>query len=291
MMATSGVRGEVQPGDHVCGLYREDADHWRVVGGQVGLGLARGHRVLYFAEGDPVAAVAQLERSGLSAHTAVAERRLEVTPAVRVYLPDGAFVASRMLNALTDTVQATRAAGWPGLSIVADMAWALGPGADDAALTWYEAQANRVFADGFATAACLYDHRRFPVGSLNGVVSAHQGTIAADDVDGRRTRLRSRRRADPPSLWLSGEVDLSNRGALAAMLAGLLEDLGHPVAPVVIDVSELTFIDAAGAHMLLAATAGVGDRVRLRGCSAMLARMLDLLGQPFSAPSAAPRTK
>jgi anti-anti-sigma factor len=86
------------------------------------------------------------------------------------------------------------------------------------------------------------------------------------------------RTTDPPGLRLSGEVDLSNREALAAMLHDAIEDLGHRGAELVVDVTGLRFADTGAANLLLTAARAHPAGLSLIGCSGALARLLDLTG-------------
>jgi anti-anti-sigma factor len=61
-------------------------------------------------------------------------------------------------------------------------------------------------------------------------------------------------------LWLSGELDLQQAGALAAVASEHLD--GQP--SVVLDCSRLTFIDSSGLRSILAVASTVQDGVVIR---------------------------
>ena len=76
----------------------------------------------------------------------------------------------------------------------------------------------------------------------------------------------------PYGVRLAGEVDLSNREALRAVIGHIFEDA--PAATV--DVTDLTFADTAAARILVdAANSGA---VRLVGCSPSLRKLLAFHG-------------
>ena len=87
-------------------------------------------------------------------------------------------------------------------------------------------------------------------------------------------------RASPVSLGialrLSGEIDLSNAQDLKDALDEALEVGG----PILIDVSELSFIDSAGVHVWMQAAEALKDRgcLVIHGEQKSLSRLLDLLG-------------
>ena len=78
------------------------------------------------------------------------------------------------------------------------------------------------------------------------------------------------------SLRLSGEIDLGNAQDLKDALDERL-DVGGPI---LIDVSELSFIDSAGVHVWVQAAESLNDRgcLVIHGERKSLGRLFDLLG-------------
>jgi len=78
------------------------------------------------------------------------------------------------------------------------------------------------------------------------------------------------------AIRLSGEIDLSNVQDLKYALDEGIEEGG----PVLIDVSELSFIDSAGVHVWVQAAEALKDRgcLVIHGERKSLGRLLDLLG-------------
>src|SRR5262245_49552017 len=76
---------------------------------------------------------------------------------------------------------------------------------------------------------------------------------------------------------LSGEVDMSNARQLATALAGLTG------TDLVVDCSELTFIDSSGLNALAVAykrRSDIGGRLRVVGANDAVARVVRLIGFP-----------
>lgn len=86
-----------------------------------------------------------------------------------------------------------------------------------------------------------------------------------------------------PGLRLSGEIDLTNRQALAAVLAGRYDDLDDQAGPLTIDASGLRFADAATLAMLVRAARAAPGGLRVI-CSPTLARLLDLVAADPGVP-------
>jgi len=78
---------------------------------------------------------------------------------------------------------------------------------------------------------------------------------------------------------LTGEIDLAAEAALNAALQDAI--IGTGVAEVVIDFSELRFLDCSGLHALVSAAwlaAAAGVTLHARGCHGMPERLLRLTG-------------
>jgi len=79
----------------------------------------------------------------------------------------------------------------------------------------------------------------------------------------------------PPALRLAGEIDMATAGQLAAALGQALA--AH--ANVVVDMAEVTFIDAAGLRAIVEAAESLDGRAPLILVNARrVARLLDLVG-------------
>lgn len=79
---------------------------------------------------------------------------------------------------------------------------------------------------------------------------------------------------DTPTVRVVGQVDLSTRDRLAEVLDDAIRS-GHDL---VVDCTQVQFIDASGITVLLSAARAVGDgHLRLVGVHGLLARIIDLL--------------
>ncbi|WP_051809613.1 MEDS domain-containing protein [Actinoplanes subtropicus] len=262
---------QVTLGDHVCWTVDDDATRLEAIAGFVRAGLGARHRVIYAGD-DPGAVLAGLERHGIGTRSAIDQGLLHATTAEASYLTGGVFDPEATLELWRGEIARARSAGCPGIRVVGDMTWASRrvPGAER--LPWYEAQVNTFFLDGYVAGVCAYDRRRFDPLDLRRLSWAHPGAAATRVPFEPGSALRARRIRDPYGLRLAGEVDLSNRDALRAVIEHLFDE--EPAATV--DVSELTFADTAASRILVDA-AGHGA-LRLVGVSAPLRRLLDFHG-------------
>lgn len=269
----------LHPGDHVCWTFDDD-ERWLTAATElVREGLAAGQKVLCFTDGRSADELtAALNGRGAPAAAAAGSGQLLVRSATTTYHAQGRPWAAAMTEAWGREVDLARAEGWPGVRILADMTWAARRAIGADRLAWHEAQLNRIFADGYATAVCFYDRRLFIGTELSQITIAHPATTGggASPDEGWKPLLRFRHTTEPAGLRLSGQADASNRGALTAVLTGLVDDVpGRPLMTV--DVSELTFADGATAHLLVRTARAAPPVLRLSGCSPGLARLINLV--------------
>jgi anti-anti-sigma factor len=87
---------------------------------------------------------------------------------------------------------------------------------------------------------------------------------------------------DPPTVYLSGEVDLNSHDRLAAVL----DEAARPGRGVVLDCGKLTFIDVAGIRVVLRAARMIGDgQLRLTSVHSAVAMIIDLLDLTSTVPN------
>src|SRR5947209_1440086 len=240
---------QLRLGDHVC--WTVDDNRAEALAGLAASGIDAGHRIVYLTGSlFPDALLAGLAAAGVPVQHAREQGQLQVLPAQPGCVPGGGFDPHRMLDTVADQIRRAHADGYPGLRLIADMAWAPHDPLGVEQLTWYEAQTNRLFMDGQALGVCLYDRRTFPKGLLREVAGAHPATTPARaDVDWAPL-LRVSRTIDGYGLRLFGEADLSNRQALTAVLHAVIVEHPDPARPVLVDVSGLRFADVGTAGLL-----------------------------------------
>jgi hypothetical protein len=208
--------------------------------------------------------------------------QVELRTSAEGYLTRGRFEPEAVIDSWPREIAAARDGGYAGLRMVVDMSWAAGGVPGGERLEWYEAEVNRVFAGGYAIALCQYDRRLFTAGRLARLSAAHPSAFSPKAPIGWRPLLRILRVDDPPGVRMAGEVDASNRDALAATLAGLADDFPGVDVPLTLDVERLRFADAAAARLMVHAAGSVPTGVRFSGCSLPLVRLLELNGHDLN---------
>jgi anti-anti-sigma regulatory factor len=254
----------LQLGDHVCWTYDDDEQCLDATARFVTAGLRAGHQVLCVTEALlPVTLLEALRTRGVPVQRALDTGQLRASAATEAHPP-----ADRAEVLLKEIVRAGEN-GHAGLRVVDDMSWAL----HFDHLTCFETRLGRLLLDGGAALLCQYDRRRFDRDRLRQVSAVHPATAAPVHDAGWEPMLRLHRTVDPPGLRLVGEVDVSNRGALAHAL----DAFADAETPVTIDVAGLTFIDAAGAGLIVRAAGWVPHAIRIVGASPLVRKVLTLV--------------
>ncbi|WP_229074702.1 MEDS domain-containing protein [Actinoplanes sp. DH11] len=259
-------------GDHACVVIEDDETRRRSLLTFIRGGLRDGQRILYYGPAEP-ALTAELA-------PALADDRLRMATPQESYLAAGRFDPEAMMRGWRDAAAEARADGFRGLRAIGDMSWASRPVPGSERLAWYEANVNRVFAEGDAMAMCLYDRRLFSDVDLRRVTWSHPATLDAGTDPRSVPLLRAIRTTDPPGVILRGEADLSNRHALTAIMENLVADTPSGGEPLVVDISGLTFLDAASVRILTRVAAAEVTRLRVTGCSPAAQRLLAFTGAP-----------
>jgi anti-anti-sigma factor len=276
-MAHPHTADRLRLGDHVCWTFDRDDDRLTGMAEVVEAGVRRNEKVLYLTESLlPTALLAGLEARGGEAGGASGRGQLVIDNARDTYLVGGRFDPDATIDALDRHITRALDEGWAGLRVIGDMAWASRADVREDHLTRFEAAANRLFTRRRAMAVCQYDQRLFSAAKLRQASAAHPGSTAVESGVVWAPLLRMER--TPAGLRVAGEADMSNRGALSAVLDALVEEHRDGERPAVVDLSGLTFADAASVGLLLRVTAELPCGVRIVGCRPTVARMLALLG-------------
>jgi anti-anti-sigma factor len=248
----------VESSPHVLLLFHDEAHRQARVASWVQQGLARGEKILYSSVPDDPLVPALALRTG-DAQPVRREGQISVVPSEDVF-PEGRQ-SELIRSALDEGYSAVR------LTARADA------GLSDMSLDEYrvvDELTDELCTSLPVTALCQLDAASASAATLSAVIGMHSGVI--EDI-----QMRVRRRGH--RLDLSGEVDSSSAGVLVEALRSACRlETGRGT---VIDLSELTFIDASGCRALAVGTEEhrrTGGSVTIRGASGHIQKVLSLLG-------------
>jgi hypothetical protein len=250
----------IEPGDHLGASIGTYGEFLTAAAKFAGHGVAHGAQVLVFPRTDAIeTTAAALAASGEINAQALRRGALQVADSRHVQLATGTFDPVHLRQAYAAATESATTAGYSGLWTAVDMSWAAR--ADPNAVAEFEASSFPLFSGRQLTALCLYDRRAFSDEAIDAACQAHPASPAAAKP------LRHERMADKPGLRLSGETDLSNRAAFAALVNSL-------TSGETLDITAMSFIDAYGMAHIVATTGS--RRICLRA-SGLQQRILTLI--------------
>jgi anti-anti-sigma factor len=260
--------GQEQEG-HVGLVYPTAAVRDERLAAFVGTGLQRGEQVVLMAEPDDHTWLARLALRGVDVGRATREGSLATLDPPRFYPAQGqAALVDRMLGT-----------GRPGLRLAAHAETALGY-LGEAGYRRVEQEMDHLCATRPVTLLCQLQAEttsgQQPVPFLPAVIDAHRHALHGRSVTINR---------DVHGVQLTGELDLDCGGLVEAVLKRAVEvgaNEGASAAKgIVVDLSELDFMDVAGFRALLAGTKQWRERggiLVLAGAHGLVRRVIEVIG-------------
>ncbi len=257
-------------GDHVSWAYDDPADLVSAATDYLAEGAERGERLVYIGSKSELELVDDLallpERDRMLETGQLAARPLESLfdsrPDADPHVDEASFRGD-LDRALAD--------GCPGMRVAADLTELAEDPARMNQLVEYEIALDAMTAEATTTALCGFDRRR--TGARWTQVAALHGVRHGDGTD-----LPLSVSPGDSAVSLSGEIDVANVDDLRALLRAVQEVSSGDL---VVDMSDLDFIDVAGTRVLVSfdrAMAAAGRGLRFRGTRRTAGRLLEVFG-------------
>jgi MEDS: MEthanogen/methylotroph, DcmR Sensory domain len=165
---------QMHSGEHICGMYRTDADQRELVVDYIRRGLENNEKIIYLVN---VQTAVQLKSTFAAAHLDIdgplARGQLVILTAKDTYLKGGRFDPDRMIALLRSETEKALAEGYTALRGTGEMTWALAGEPGSERLIEYESMLNTAFPHPKCYALCQYDRRRFDAELLLDVLHTH----------------------------------------------------------------------------------------------------------------------
>ena len=262
----------LQPGDHAFLAFADDEERWEILSTFTRQGLAREESVFLLLDVDsPGEVAARVAGSAAAAQRAIDGGHLVVSNAPR-FAP-GQFDARKLVDTTRRRIDEVVSAGFSGLRSASEMSFALAPvDSLDQAVEYEHVLDETLFAGqhGQYTALCVWDERKFGTEpAMDAARAIHPVTVlpSAGTLHVAPTAAGVR---------LTGDSDLSTRAEFTGALRALA---ARPEATLVLDIADLSFLDAysVNAILRLAARLAAPRRLEVR-CRNIHRRMLHALG-------------
>ncbi|WP_458012526.1 MEDS domain-containing protein [Candidatus Solincola sp.] len=194
---------ELEPGDHLCCLYRSEEEHRALLVPFLRRGLEGGQKVLYIADAHGASTIlAYLRAEGVDTSPFLERGQLSMLTSEEAYTLEGYFNPDRMLELLRRETERALEEGYPALRVTGEMSWALKGAPGSERLIEYEAKLNRFFPGSKCLALCQYDRRVFPASVLLEVIATHPLVVVGD-------RLYENFYYIPPEEYLGADLEES----------------------------------------------------------------------------------
>ena len=263
----------LQPGDHAFLAFADDEERWDILSIFTQQGFARDEKVVLLVDvAYSPAEVAARVAGGVLGHRAVEDGRLVVSATPR-FAP-GEFDAKRMVDAASRGIDAAVRTGFTGLRSASEMSLALAPVESlDQAVEYEMVLHDTLFAEQASrqfTALCHWDQRRFGGEPAMDAVRAIHPVTVLDRIGALHVTLTAE------GIRVTGDSDVSTRAEFTGALHVLA---ARPEATLVLDIADLSFLDAHSASSVLRLAAGLIPPRRLEvRCRNTHRRILRALG-------------
>jgi len=264
----------LQPGDHAFLAFSDDEERWAILSVFTRQGLAAGEKVLLHMDvvHSPDEVAARVAGGAAAAARPVAAGQLVVLNTPR--FGPGEFDAKSQVDAVRRGVEAAVREGYTGLRSASEVSLALTPVDSLDQVTEFEAaQHEALFAarpNRQFTALCQWDERKFGGEPAMAAVRALHPVTVLRRVGMLHAALSA------AGLRLTGDSDLSTRPEFTGALRTLAS---RPEATLVLDITDLSFLDAHSAGAMLRLAAGLLPprqlEIRCRGNQRRMLRLLD----------------
>ncbi|WP_104525866.1 MEDS domain-containing protein [Blastococcus atacamensis] len=256
--------------DHVCWIYRDDAELHEAGIAFLAGGLARGERLVVVGERAIEGLRGEVPALG-DVDALVLAGTLRTLTLTEAYVAAGGFSAEGQREFYDAATRQALADGYTGLRVLADVSDLAGDPVHHDELVGWEHVADHFMANGPGMSAMCTYRADLPVAALADVAAVHP------QVHGPAGTAPFRLFFDGRRLVLAGEVDTVGAERLTRALSASPTHAGAHA----LDMAELQFADVAACRVIAAWARAVvedGGQVQLWNAPALLRRTWRLLG-------------
>jgi len=177
---------DIEPGDHICHLYKTKEEHRAIIMPFLRQGLERGEKVIYIVDTPIVEPfLGYLQDNGGDAQLYLTRGQLKILGIEGSYMREGVFDPDRTINMLRAETEKALAEGYLALRVTGEMTWALKGLPGSGRLIEYEKKVNQFLIGSKCSAICQYDRRRFHLTMLLDVIANHPVAAIGTEIFGK----------------------------------------------------------------------------------------------------------
>jgi two-component system, chemotaxis family, sensor kinase Cph1 len=179
----NGMKVAEPSASHLCSFHQTDSERSELLGAFLAVGFNRQEKVIHIADQHSTRSIlSKLESDGIRLQHYLATGQMRVFTVFQSFLRQGVFDPSTMITWLQTELMRAKAEGYRGLSVAADMTWALRGAAGSERLIEYEAGLNNTLDGGECRILCQYDSHRFSPAVLQYVLTSHPAVVVGTVV-------------------------------------------------------------------------------------------------------------
>lgn len=173
--------GEIGLHDHLCVIYETQDEQFAAAIPLVKIGLDRGEKCLYIADGNAAALIDAMREQDIYVDAAVRQGSLTIA-SQEIYPLRGDFVSDRWIELVEGFVREAKSAGFSGLRFIGEMTWVTRTDPRPERLIEYEAKLNHLLHEHDMLGICLYDERVFQPEVILNILRTHPTVVYRGSV-------------------------------------------------------------------------------------------------------------
>lgn len=174
--ATEAVKvlENLKVGDHVCFIYNNKVEQFRIVIPFIVCGLQRGEKCLYIvSENTQKNIIDALKKAGIDIQKYIDSGQFIILDCSSVYLSKEYFDPDDMISLAKENAELAIQEGYRGLRITGEMGWALNNLPNLEKLIEYESKLTPLFSKLSVIGMCQYNKTKFPKEVLMNAIEVH----------------------------------------------------------------------------------------------------------------------
>jgi PAS domain S-box-containing protein len=169
---------DLEPGDHLCCVYKTAEERRVMLTAFIRQGLERGEKTLFIKDAPTDERILDyLQAEGLEVKAFLASGQLNLLTVDEAYLRDGVFDPDRMIAMLQAETDRALAEGYAALRVTGGTAWVQQGQPGSERLIEYEQKLSTFFPGSKCLGLCQYDQRHFDSELLLSVLTSHPTAI------------------------------------------------------------------------------------------------------------------
>ncbi|MDO9540666.1 MAG: PAS domain S-box protein, partial [Methanocalculus sp.] len=173
----------MEPGNHLCCLYRTEAEHQTVITQCIRCGLERNEKVLSIVDSSVKDLIpGYIREDGIDPEPYLQSGQLEIQTVQESSLKDGVFDPEAVIRQLAASTEAAVSEGYSALRVINEMTLVPGNLPERARLIEYETLLNTFLPGSRCLMVCLYDRRSVPSDILLNVFITHPYAVIGTEL-------------------------------------------------------------------------------------------------------------